>query len=752
MTRIFVGVSWPYANGPIHIGQFASTYLPADIFARYHRLKGNEVLMVSGSDMHGTPLLVRAEEEGTTPENVARRFHAIHKATFARAGISFDLYTDTHTANHERTVRELFLAILENGYVRRRTEEGPYCPKHRRFLPDRYALGICPHCGFANARGDECDNCGRPINLRQLGSPRCALCGTPAEFRPSEHFYLELDKLESAVAEFVAGRPHWRTGTRRVAENFLAEGLHPPPITRDLEWGVPIPLDGYDGKVFYVWFEALIGYLSASREWAIRAGRPDAWRRYWDAREPVRQYYFIGKDNRFHHTIEWPAMLLGAKNLQVPYDVPANEWMNLGGQKVSKSRTKELDVFIPSMLDRYPVDVVRFYAALLAPQNHDTEFDADEFERLRDEILANQLGNLVQRTLVLARDKHANRIPPPPESWSPTAADGIGAHLRGVHTRVEEEYEAVRLKEALDLVLEEVREANRAFHEATPWNLPPAERARVLYETIWRLQAIATWLSPTLPTTSERILRMLGSVDPLAPGSWDEALRPPASGRALGPVEPLFPRASHSNGAAPAPGATTSPGSPPALVIRVGIVRVAEPHPDADRLLVLTVDLGESHPRTIVAGIRDAYAPEQLIGRRIVVLANLAHRRIRRTTSQGMLLASEIDGRPVLLTPPENLTAGAVIDGTPASPPEISIDDLGRSPLVIAKVEGPAKEGGTRVRLKDRSILVEGTAPAGELVVVRLRAPDASTGSILSFGAAGPIRPSEPVAVGSAVR
>ena len=752
MPRIFVGVSWPYANGPIHIGQFASTYLPADIFARYHRLKGDDVLMVSGSDMHGTPLLVRAEEEGTTPEAVARRFHEVHKATFTRAGIAFDLYTDTHTANHARTVDEMFLALLENGYIRRRTEEGPYCPHHRRFLPDRYALGTCPHCGFPDARGDECDRCGRPINIRQLGSPRCALCGTPAEFRPSEHFYLELDKLESAVAEFVDARPHWRPGTRRVAENFLAEGLHPTPITRDLDWGVPIPLDGYEGKVFYVWFEALIGYLSAAKEWAIRIGRPDAWRRFWDAREPVRQYYFIGKDNRFHHTIEWPAMLLGAGGLHVPYDVPANEWMNLGGQKVSKSRMRELDVFLPSLLDRYPVDVVRFYAALLAPQNHDTDFDAEEFKRLRDEILANQLGNLVQRTLVLVRDKHANRIPPPRADWSPTVTGGVGSHLTGAHTRIEEEYEAVHLKEALDLALEEVREANRAFHEAKPWDLAPADQATVLYETIWRLRAIATWLAPTLPTTSERILTMLGFDDPLGSGSWAEALRPPPFGQALGPVVPLFPRGPPPSSSSIVPAAALDPAAPPPLAIRVGIVRVAEPHPEADRLLLLTVDLGEPHPRTIVAGIRDAYAPEELIGRRIVVLANLAHRTIRRKTSQGMLLATEIDGRPVLLSPPDSLPPGSTIDGTPDPVPQISIDDLRRAPLVVGMVEGPGDGSNSRVRLSDRSIPVLGSAPVGSLIVVRLPAPDAATGAILTFGSAGPIRPSEPVPAGAPVR
>ena len=399
-------MAWPYANGPFHIGHLAGAYLPGDIFARFHRLRGDEVLMVSGSDMHGTPTLVRAEKEGTTPAVIAEQFHEVNRAAFERLGVAFDLYTTTRTVVHERTVQDLFLALLENGYVRRRTEESPYCPHHRRFLPDRYVLGKCPHCGFEEARGDECDHCGRPLEARQLGSPRCALCGTAAEFRASEHFYLELDRLQPKLKEFVDRQTHWRPGALRVAQNFLAEGLHPTPITRDLDWGVPIPLEGYESKRFYVWFDALIGYLSASKEWAIRAGRPEAWHRYWDEGEPVRPYYFVGKDNKFHHTIVWPGVLLGVGGLHLPYDVPANEWLLIEGGKISKSRSGDTEVFIPSLLAKYPPDVIRFYAALMAPQNHDTEFDWKEFHQVREDILANQYGNLVQRVLVLTRDQY----------------------------------------------------------------------------------------------------------------------------------------------------------------------------------------------------------------------------------------------------------------------------------------------------------------------------------------------------------
>ncbi|EQD73310.1 Methionyl-tRNA synthetase 2, partial [mine drainage metagenome] len=259
------------------------------------------------------------------------------------------------------------------------------------------------------------------MDAKTLGSPRCSLCGTPAEFRPSEHFYLGLDQLQPKLAEYLDRQTHWRPGTLRVAQNFLDEGLHPTPITRDLEWGVPIPLDGYGSKRFYVWFEAVIGYLSASREWAIRADRPEAWHRFWDARGPVRQYYFVGKDNKFFHTIIWPAILIGLGTYVLPYDVPANEWLLIAGKKISKSRPAELDVFIPSLLSRYAPDVIRFYAALLAPQNHDTEFDWDEFHRVSEEILSNQYGNLVQRALVLVRDRCRGKIP---EGHS-----SIGSHL-----------------------------------------------------------------------------------------------------------------------------------------------------------------------------------------------------------------------------------------------------------------------------------------------------------------------------------
>ncbi len=751
MSRILVAVAWPYANGPFHLGHLAGAYLPGDIFARYHRLRGDEVLMVSGSDMHGTPTLVRAEQEGTTPAAVSERYHAVNRDAFRRLGFSFDLFTTTRTPVHERTVQRLFLALLEHGYIRRRTEEAPYCPKHARFLPDRYVVGTCPNCGFEDARGDECDRCGRPLDARTLGHPRCALCGTASELRPTEHFYLELDRLAPKLAEYVASQGHWRPGTRRVAESFLTEGLHPTPITRDLEWGVPIPLDGYDSKRFYVWFDALIGYLSASEEWAIRAGRPDAWHRYWDEREPVRAYYFIGKDNKFHHTIIWPAILLGVGDLKLPFDVPANEWLRAEGAKISKSRTEAGDPFVPSLLARYPPDVIRFYAALLAPQNHDTELDWEEFDQLRTEVLANQYGNLVQRVLVLARDRYSGRVPEPPSTWSPDGKDGAGPEIAAAHRSITEELERVRLKEALDRALEEVRAANRRFHEGKPWQLEEPERSRVVYEALWRLRAIATWLAPVLPFSSAEVFRMLGFADPPGPRDWDRALEPVPAGQSLGEIRPLFPRPEEGPATpAPAAAAPAAAGDVP-LQLMVAEIVAARPHPNADRLYALELDLGERGHRTVVAGLRSSYPVEALTGRRVVLLANLAPRPLRGITSEGMVLAAEAGERAVLLAPPPSVPPGTLVAGTPAEAPTVSHEQFSSVSLLVGRITA-ASDGSATVDVGGREVRVPGAWPVGSLGVVRRDRADATEGTVLAFGPDLAVRPSEEVPPGAKVR
>ncbi|MCI4359797.1 MAG: methionine--tRNA ligase [Thermoplasmata archaeon] len=758
MPRYFVGVAWPYANGPFHIGHLAGAYLPGDAFARFHRLRGDEVLMVSGSDMHGTPILVRAEREGTTPEAVARRFDAVNRQAFERLGFTFDRFTDTHTILHERTVQELFLRLLERGFVGRRTEANPFCPKHQRFLPDRYLLGICPHCGYDRARGDECENCGRALEATQLGSPRCSLCGTPAEFRPSEHFYLLLDRLAPELRRYVDEHREWRPSVAKVAANFLSEGLHPTPITRDLDWGIPIPLEGYESKRFYVWFDALIGYLSASKEWAVRAGRPDAWKRYWDPKERTRHYYFIGKDNTFHHAILWPGILLGVGDLPLPDEVAANEWLVLGGRKLAKSGGPEEDATVPSLLEEYPPDHIRFYAALLAPQNHDTEFNAEEFRRLYDEVLANQFGNLAQRLLILTRDRLGGIVPAASDAAAVGRTGGIGERIRSAHERITAEFERVHLKEALELSLAEVREGNRRFHEAKPWEASDEDRRAAVQEGLWLLKALTVWLAPFLPFASEALNRMLGASGPPGPGDWDQVLTPPEPGRHLGEIRPLFPRKDRPE---PVGGATPHPtrhGSPPGtegeavLDIRAATIREAAPHPSADRLYVLTIDAGEPTPRTVVAGLRASYTVEELRGRRVALLANLEPRRIRTIESQGMVLAAESEGRVSLLIPPGSVAEGARILGVTAGRGPLRYETFTGVDLRIGRVKDRIGIDRVRIDVGDRTVEAAGPWEEGTAVVIRADPSDPQRGSVVAFGPGLPLSAGPDAPPGAKVR
>ncbi len=765
MARIFIGVAWPYANGPFHIGHLAGAYLPADIFARFHRLQGHEVLLVSGSDMHGTPVLVRAEAEGTTAETVARRYDDVNRKTFEALGFSFDVFTSTHTPLHERTVHEIFLTLLRNGYIDRRTEEYAYCPKHQRFLPDRYLTGECPFCGYPKARGDECDNCGRVIVAQELKHPVCALCGTPAEFRPSEHFFFRLDKLSSAVERYLEDKQYWRPNVITFTQNFRKGGLKPTPITRDIEWGIPIPLDGYPTKRFYVWFEAVIGYLSASREWAVRIGEPDAWRRFWEPGEPVRSYYFVGKDNIYYHTIFWPAMLLGQGHLVPPYDVPANEWLvGAEGTKLSKSRAPGEDVHVAAMLTRYPADAIRFYAAYLAPQNHDTEFQWSEFHQVTEQVLANQWGNLVQRLLVFARDRCGGKIPTPPPNYDPAKSE-LRSRLLGAHAQITQELEAVHLKEALELIFAEVRDANKRFHDARPWQAVPEARDRAVHEGIWLVQSAATWLAPYLPHASAEVYRMLGYPAPPDKGAWSRATDPPPAGQTLGDVRPLFPRAApegSAGAAAPArpPGGAATvadterpldrPEAP--LDIRAGLIRTVAPHPSADRLYQLSVDLGPAGFRTVVAGLRPFLPPEALEGQRIALLANLQPRTIRSVTSHGMLLAAEAGEKVTLLHPPDGVELGDFIEGGGPDSRTITIEEFERTPLKVGLVEGPADGGDSRVRVGDRTEDVPGAWPTGARVVLRTWPSGGRRPEVVAFTGGRPLGVGDGAVPGAKIR
>lgn len=535
--KIFVGVAWPYTNGYLHLGHLAGCYVAADVFARYHRLKGNHVLMVSGSDQHGTPITLRAEEEGVTAQQVVDKYHQHQLETWDRLGIQFDLFTTTGTENHRQVVQDIFLTLKEKGLIYTDTTPLPYCPRDGRFLPDRYVRGTCPLCGNPAARGDQCDNCGKPMNPVDLGDLRCRLCNNPPEIRPSEHFFLRLSALQDRLLEWVRRQHHWRPNVLNFTTRYLEEGLRDRAITRDLDWGVPVPLPGYQDKRIYVWFEAVIGYLSASKEWAKLQGQPEAWREFWQDPE-ARAYYFLGKDNIPFHTIIWPGMLMGYdRSLNLPYDVPANEFMNLGGGKFSKSEHRA--VWVPDYLERYEPDPLRYYIAASMPETGDAEFTWQEFVRRTNDELVATYGNLAHRVLSFLQRNFQGKVPQPGElngaaqallSRADSALEEVGRNLALCHFR-----------EALRGAMSLAQEANRYLDSQAPWRTlreDPTTTGTSLWVTLCAISAIKTMTYPFLPFSARKLHSFLGLPGEAEDTGW---MAPrPVPGCTLPEPQPLF--------------------------------------------------------------------------------------------------------------------------------------------------------------------------------------------------------------------
>ncbi len=513
--KIGVFVAWPYANGPLHLGHIAGAYLTADIFARYHRLAGNDVLMVSGSDSHGTPVTVTADEEGKTPRQVFEESHALFLEAWQKLGISFDLFTHTDTENHWAIAQEFFKRLLAKGYIYRATEKQLYCETDARFLPDRYISGECPHCHFPRARGDQCDHCGNVLDATQLIEPRCKLAkpNDPPHrltVRETEHFYLDLPQFEKQLLAWLETKTDWKSNVTAFVRNWLQNGLRGRAITRDLDWGIPIPLPGYAGKCIYVWFEAVIGYYSASVEWAKYRGTPDRWKEWWTKSDEVRGYYFVGKDNIPFHTIIWPAMLLGYDDaLPLPYDVPANEFLNLEGRKFSKS--EHWAVWINDYLQAYDPDPLRYLLSVNMPEFADTDFTWREFiRRNNDELIANW-GNLANRVLTFTYRNFDGCVPTPGEL---TAADqALIAKSEAAFATVGSALERVRFKEAIHVAVELAREANVYLQTTEPWKTFKTDRARAatsLYVALRVIDNLKTLFYPFLPFSSSALHAQLG--------------------------------------------------------------------------------------------------------------------------------------------------------------------------------------------------------------------------------------------------
>ena len=534
---ILVAVAWPYANGPLHHGQLGGAYLPADIFARYHRTKGNRVVMVSGSDTHGTPITVRAEQEGRTPEEVVAQFHEQFLKTWNEIGISFDIFTSTNTENHFKVVQDLFLRLLEQGYLYTDTQELLYDPVAQRFLPDRYVEGTCPHCQYDKARGDQCDQCGRQLDATDLINPRSKTSGATPERRESEHYFFKLSALQEQLETWLSeGKEHWRKHVLNFTQGMMREGLRDRAITRDIGWGVSVPVEGYENKRIYVWFEAVIGYLSATIEWAERSGDPDAWKTFWESGKS-QSYYFIGKDNIPFHTVIWPAMLLGAGGLNLPYDVPANQYITMSGSKASTSQNWA--VWIHDYLTRYDPDPLRYTLSAQMPETSDSDFSWESFLRRNNDELVATWGNLVNRVLTFTVRNFDNKVP------DPGPLDRDSSHLldaaQSTLDSVGEAIGAVRLRQGLQEAFALAQEANRYLDAMAPWQTIKTDRAaaaRSLFTALNVIAALRTVLYPYLPFTCTQLNTYLGATQPIEAQGWTlHALRP---GTALPQPAPLF--------------------------------------------------------------------------------------------------------------------------------------------------------------------------------------------------------------------
>ena len=535
MQRIFIGVAWPYANGPLHLGHIAGAYLPADIFARYHHAKGNEVLMVSGSDQHGTPITISAEQEGKSPQEIATKYHQGFLDSWKKLGIDFDLFTTTGTSNHEQVVHDFFLKLIDKGYIYKSSTLLPYCPRCQRYLPDRYVEGECPFCSFKEARGDQCDKCGKPLNPLELKEPHCRLCGSTPQARDSEHFFFRLSAFRDELYNWVKQQSHWRQNVLHFTLRYLEEGLKDRAITRDIEWGITIPQPGFEKKRIYVWFEAVIGYLSASKEWSKLHGKEDGWSAFWQ--QETKSYYFIGKDNIPFHTMIWPAMLMGYGGLNLPYDVPANEFLTIEGKKLSTSRNWA--VWLPDYLERYDPDPLRYLMSINMPETADADFSWREFVRRNNNELVATYGNLVHRVLTFTYRHFDGCVPAPGELDSVSKA--LLQKAESTVSSMDISLSQCHFRDGIKAAMSLAQETNRYLDEKSPWKTVKEDReacATALFVSISIISCLKTVLYPFLPFSSQKLHHMLGFKGTPKEEKWGFHAIPP--GQKLATPEPLF--------------------------------------------------------------------------------------------------------------------------------------------------------------------------------------------------------------------
>ncbi len=673
--RTLITTALPYANGPVHIGHLAGVYVPADIYARYLRLKGQDVIMIGGSDEHGVPITIKAKAEGVTPQDIVDRYHKIIKDSFAELGISFDIYSRTTSDIHSRTASEFFRRLYENGQFVEKTSMQLFDEKANQFLADRYVTGECPHCHAEGAYGDQCEKCGTSLNATDLINPKSAITGNTPVLRETKHWYLPLDRWQSALEKWILdGHKEWKTNVYGQCKSWLDLGLQPRAVSRDLDWGVPVPVEGADGKVLYVWFDAPIGYISNTIELL-----PDSWEKWWKDSD-TRIINFIGKDNIVFHCIVFPAMMMAyGDNFQLPDNVPANEFLNLEGDKISTSRNWA--IWLHEYLRDFPgkQDVLRYVLTANAPETKDNDFTWRDFQARNNSELVAILGNFVNRAMVLTFKYFDGIVPQPGE-----LADVDSAAIAEIRQSVEALTAALdtfHFREALKEAMNIARIGNRYLQETEPWKVAKTDPERVktiLNVAIQICANIAIAFEPFLPFMSEKLLRMLNG-DKI---SWDMLgcfdLVP--AGAQLQQPELLFEKIEDDVIQAQLDRLAAikeqnklkawqpEPQAAPVdfdtflkLDIRVGKVLECQAVPKADKLLRFLIDDGMG-TRTIVSGIAKYYKPEDLVGKQVCFIANFPPRKLKGVESQGMILSAENpDGTLTVISPADTLAPGSKI-------------------------------------------------------------------------------------------
>ena len=671
--RYLITSALPYANGPVHIGHLAGVYVPSDIYTRYLRLRGRDVISVCGSDEHGVPITIKAKKEGITPQQVVDRYHAIIKDSFEKLGISFDIYSRTTSPTHAKTASDFFRKLYDEGKFVEQTTEQFYDEEAKSFLADRYITGTCPKCGAEGAYGDQCEVCGSTLSPDELVNPHSTLSGSVPVKRATKHWYLPLDQYEPMLREWILeGHKEWKSNVYGQCKSWLDGGLLPRAVSRDLEWGIPVPVEGAEGKVLYVWFDAPIGYISATKDLT-----PD-WEKYWKS-EDTKLVHFIGKDNIVFHCIVFPSMLKAHGDYILPENVPSNEFLNLEGRKISTS--KNWAVWLHEYLVDFPgkEDVLRYALCATAPETKDNDFTWKDYQARNNNELVAVLGNFVNRALVLTK-KYYEGVVPACGELTDYDRDTI-AELSEIKASLESNIENYRFREALKDAMNFARIGNKYLADSEPWKLikTDAERVKTILNIALQITAnIAIAIEPFMPFSAAKILAMLacdkfgwerlGAMDLLAaghqigePSLLFEKIEDETIQKQLDRLEEIAKQNAAAEVKAEPQKAECTFDEFQKMDIRVSTILEAEKLPKTKKLLKLTIDTGIDK-RTIVSGIAEHFSPEELVGQQVLVLVNLAPRDFKGITSQGMILmAEDATGALRLLQPNEKTNNGAMV-------------------------------------------------------------------------------------------